>query len=112
MEKLKDALLEITDSDSITFIIGVMSDKDVSPMLEAIAPVAGRIICTKPNYWRAMDPDEIERVAKKLVNDVGILPTVGEAIEQALELSDENDVICITGSIFVAGDATQYLKES
>lgn len=112
MRNLKDALLETTKNDRITFVVGVMSDKDVSPMLEAIAPVAGRIICTKPDYWRAMDPAEIEREARRLVDDVEVVPSVPEAIERAVSLSDDDDVICITGSIFTAGDATHHLKES
>ncbi|MCK4456011.1 MAG: bifunctional folylpolyglutamate synthase/dihydrofolate synthase [Thermoplasmata archaeon] len=112
MEKLRVALLETTKNDHITFVVGMMSDKDVSPMLEAIAPVAGRIICTKPDYWRAMDPEEIEREARRLVDDVEVAPSVHEAIERALSLSDDDDVICITGSIFTAGDATHHLKDS
>ncbi|MFQ5909973.1 MAG: bifunctional folylpolyglutamate synthase/dihydrofolate synthase, partial [Thermoplasmata archaeon] len=111
MEKLRVALLETTKNDHITFVVGVMSEKDVAPMLGAIAPVAGRIICTKPDYWRAMNPAEIEREARKLVDDVEVVPTVPEAIERALSLSGEDDVICITGSIFTAGDATHHLKD-
>lgn len=111
MRSLKDALLETTKSDRITFVVGVMSDKDVSPMLEAIAPVAGRIICTKPDYWRAMDPEEIGREARRFVDDVEIAPSVPEAIERAVALSGDDGVVCITGSIFMAGDATHYLKD-
>ncbi|MCJ2556790.1 MAG: bifunctional folylpolyglutamate synthase/dihydrofolate synthase [Candidatus Thermoplasmatota archaeon] len=111
LRNLKDALLETTKNDHITFVVGVMSDKDVSSMLEAIAPVAGRIICTKPDYWRAMEPEEIAREAAKSVDEVEVAPNVPEAIERAVSLSDENDVICITGSIFMAGDATQYFNE-
>lgn len=110
MRNLKDALLETTRNDHITFVVGVMSDKDASPMLEAIAPVAGRIICTKPDYWRAMDPEEIGREARRFVDVVEIAPSVPEAIERAVALSDDDDVVCITGSIFMAGDATHYLK--
>lgn len=110
MRNLKDALLETTKKDHVTFVVGVMSDKDVSPMLEAIAPVAERIICTRPDYWRAMDPEEIEREARKLVDNVEVAPSVPDAIERAISLSGEDDVICITGSIFMAGDATTHLK--
>ncbi len=112
MRNLKDALLETTKNDHITFVVGVMSDKDASPMLEAIAPVAGRIICTKPDYWRAMDPEDIGREARRYVDDVEVVPSVPEAIERAVALSDDDDVVCITGSIFMAGDATHYLKDT
>lgn len=111
LRSLKDALLEATKSDCITFVVGVMSDKDVSSMLEAIVPVAGRIICTKPNYWRAMDSEEIGREARRLLDDVEVVPGVPEAIERAVSLSGDDGVVCITGSIFIAGDATAHLKE-
>lgn len=111
MRSLKDALLETTKNDRITFVVGVMSDKDVVAMLEAIAPVAGRIICSKPDYWRAMDPEEIGREARRFVDDVEIAPSVPEAIERAVALSGDDGVVCITGSIFMAGDATHYLKD-
>jgi dihydrofolate synthase/folylpolyglutamate synthase len=112
MENLRDALAETTKNSRITFVVGMMSDKDVSPMLEAIAPVAGRIICTKPNYWRAMDPEEIGRKAKRYINEVEVAPRVPEAIERAVALSNDDDVVCITGSIFMAGDAMHHLKDS
>ncbi len=112
MRNLKDALLEITKNDHITFVVGVMSDKDVSTMLEAIAPVAGRIICSKPGYWRAMDPEDIGGEARRFVDDVEVVPSVPEAIERAVSLSDDDDVVCITGSVFMAGDATHHLKGS
>ncbi|MCK4456112.1 MAG: bifunctional folylpolyglutamate synthase/dihydrofolate synthase [Thermoplasmata archaeon] len=110
MRNMKEALLEAVGKDKITFVVGAMSDKDVFPMLEAIAPVAERIICTKPDYWRAMDPEEVEREARKLVDDVEVVRSVPEAIERAVSLVSEDDVICITGSIFMAGDATAHLK--
>ena len=112
MRNLRDALLETTKNDHITFVVGVMSDKDVSPMLEAIVPVAGRIICTKPDYWRAMDPEEIAREAAKSVDEVEVAPTVPEAIERALSVSGGRGVICVTGSIFIAGEATEYFDKA
>ena len=70
-----------------------------------------RIICTKPDYWRAMNPEDVEREARKLVDDVEVVPRVSDAIERAISLVCEDDVICITGSIFMAGDATENLKQ-
>jgi dihydrofolate synthase/folylpolyglutamate synthase len=110
MRNLKEALIEAVGKDRITFVVGVMSDKEVLPMLEAVAPVAERVICTRPDYWRAMDPEDVGREARKLLNEVEVVASVPEAVERAISLAVEDDVICVTGSIFMAGDATAHLK--
>lgn len=108
MANLRTALQDITEGSRVTFVIGVMSDKDIASMIEAIAPITRRVICTRPTYWRAMDSEEIAEEAAKSMDSVEVVPTVPEAIEMAVSTSRSGDVVCITGSIFTAGEAMKY----
>jgi folylpolyglutamate synthase/dihydropteroate synthase len=37
--------------------------------------------------------------------------TVGEAIQLALRATSQDDLVCVTGSFYVVGDAMKYVSE-
>ena len=41
----------------LVLVIGVMADKEINKMLKAIIPLADYLICTRPVYSRAADPE-------------------------------------------------------
>ena len=67
---------------------------------------------TKANIPRAMD----ENILKNTAFASGIpgesFSKVGNAIENAVKLASDKDLILIVGSIFIVGDALQYLKNN
>ena len=43
--------------------------------------------------------------------DVSITPSVPKAIEKALSIASESDVICIMGSLYVVAEAREYFSK-
>jgi dihydrofolate synthase/folylpolyglutamate synthase len=107
---LKSALKGIFNDHRFTFIIGIMRDKDIPKIVEEITQLASNIIITKPRFERASEPEIIEKEVKKHLNNVKIIQDVKEAIENAIDNAANEDVICITGSIFNVGEAIEVLK--
>ena len=82
----------------IWLIYGVMRDKAVREMTEMLFPLAERVITTAPNNSRALPPEQIPG------DNVEIAPTVPDAVSRIQE-AFPTDVIVITGSLFVVGEA-------
>jgi dihydrofolate synthase/folylpolyglutamate synthase len=106
--------LDIFDYKRMILILGILNDKDVEPMIKEIAPLAHTIIATKPKSERAYDPKIIadaakKYIAKEFIKNVVIEEDVSEAVKHALSTAKKNGLICITGSIYTAGEAKEFL---
>lgn len=98
----------------ITMIFGAMRDKDVSEIAEILFPTAATLILTRPNNERAMIVDELETIAREILDKSTIIKTlsVDEALAKAKLLSEKCNIILVTGSLYLVGEAQQILKQS
>ena len=109
-QRLAQALREVFQHERWTLVIGVSADKDLAAMLDALLPVAARVIVTRARSVRAADVETLsQRVA-----DRGVAPTTTTDVAEALAiaLADQSPII-ITGSLFTVADArVAWLKRS
>jgi dihydrofolate synthase/folylpolyglutamate synthase len=96
----------------VTMIFAAMKDKDVREIGEILFPRAERLVLTKPENSRALDPDEILRRIPDLIDIDKILLTkkVVDAIKRANEVTAEDGLILITGSLYLVGEAKRILS--
>jgi dihydrofolate synthase/folylpolyglutamate synthase len=74
----------------IIIVLGIMGDKDIRGIMEPLLPLASEIILTAPAYSRAASSNKLVDVAASLgFFDVWIAPTVKDAIEMAIEKSQQ-----------------------
>lgn len=92
-------------------IMGVMKDKDYPTMIMMIAPYCNKMIFTKVDIPRAALPVELAHIARDINKNTIITNTVKESIEIALSEADYEDIIFITGSIYVVGEARKILSD-
>ena len=91
-------------------ILGTSRDKDVAAIAAALVPEAAAVILTRSRHHRAMDIDRIvAEVGLHLRGPLVITADVGAALAAARELASPADLICITGSLFVAAEAREAL---
>jgi len=92
--------------DSMVVIFGCCADKDVAGMLERITSGADKVIFTKVNNIRTADPEEL---AARYVEQYGKMAQVANTLEDALAIANravtKEDLICITGSFYLVGEA-------
>ncbi len=95
----------------ITFITGVMQDKDYGKMYDLIAPFAKKFVVVKPENPRAFDYHELGKFLKNRYN-VEIIEgeNIQLGIEKALESSNKEDVIIAFGSLYMAGEIRSYFE--
>jgi len=105
--KLKRSLEQYFDFDRAILIIGASSDKDLAGIVSALVPLFDKVIATRSIHPRAMATAPIvaefsrHGVKAQEADDISI------ALPLALTLAGENDLICVTGSLFVVAGAIE-----
>jgi dihydrofolate synthase / folylpolyglutamate synthase len=93
----------------LTFVFGAMRDKAIGEIAEILFPLAERVVLTKADNPRSATPAEIRAAAVRTSVDILDTENVPCAISKAKQLSSSGDLIVITGSIYVVGEAMREL---
>ena len=89
----------------LTYIIGVLADKEHEKMLKLLLPRAEAVYTITPNNPRALDGRELAEEAAKMHDQVCCCNTIEEAVDKALRHAAEHKTpILAFGSL-------SYLKE-
>ena len=94
------------------FILGLNTDKNISAIWKQLLGLSRLCIATCSQNPRSMAPSDIAEVVTTFggtEDEVITTETVAEAIERARAIATEDDVICITGSIYVVGEAREHI---
>lgn len=96
--------LELFDYDKLILGIGILKDKDVDHMIEKLAPIADIIVVTEVKMPRKLDAESLALEIKKYNENVYIEKEVKDAINKAIELASERDIIVFGGSLYLIGE--------
>ena len=106
-QRLAQALGECFEPGRRHLVFGTSVGKDVSRMLDALLPVASTVTLTRSHHERSVPLDRLtEAVAERGVAAT-IVPEVHEAIEHALTQAGPGELVIVTGSLFVVGEALE-----
>ncbi len=106
--KLRQALLDFFPGRKITLVFGASADHPFTDALRELLPVVERTLVTRSRHPRAATPETLLEAATRLGSRASIVTPVEEAVAAALQNSEINDLICVTGSIFTVADAREY----
>jgi len=95
----------------LILVLGVLADKDFGLMLDTLAPLADVLVLTKADYERAASTDELMTRASGLAGSVLVREPVSEALHWALSNAGEDDMVLVSGSLYVVGEAMACLEE-
>ncbi|MGA3084681.1 MAG: folylpolyglutamate synthase/dihydrofolate synthase family protein [Thermodesulfobacteriota bacterium] len=112
MRVLAAALLKVFSFKKLLIVFGMMKDKNIKQTLNCLIPLAGKIILTRAEYDRSADPEYIKRVIKDNRRPTLVVPDISLAVNQALQEAGPEDLILITGSLFVVGEARAWWERS
>ena len=97
--------------DSVVVIFGCNTDKDVRGMLEALQYGADKAIFTRSNSPKAVSPDELAEMYTEICGKMcQTAASLGPALQLAKSAVSKEDLICITGSFYLIGQAKMRLK--
>ena len=106
-QKLRQSLQQYFKYNKAVLVIGMSSDKDLPGIVAELAPAFSQVIVTRSLHPRAMAAAPIAAEFNK--HGITALQTddIAEAMPLALSLVGENDMICVTGSLFIAAGAIE-----
>jgi dihydrofolate synthase/folylpolyglutamate synthase len=85
-------------------IFAASTDKDLSGMLGILAPTFTHVFLTRYDNARSAAPHDLaERLRRCADTPCTLCPTAAEAWQAALAFAGPDDLICVTGSVFLAG---------
>ncbi|MCL2522715.1 MAG: bifunctional folylpolyglutamate synthase/dihydrofolate synthase [Erysipelotrichales bacterium] len=96
----------------ITFVFGVLKDKQYRKMIELFAPIAKSIYAVKPESERALDPFWLSMVLGEYGITAKIPRNIQEALDLALSEISSNDILCIFGSFYLVGPTREILRRT
>jgi dihydrofolate synthase/folylpolyglutamate synthase len=92
-------------------ILGLMGDKDVSLIVERLAPILDGVVTTAVDDPRAIPPEELAaRVAREV--DVPVLSSdeVEHALDMARAEAGAEGAVLVTGSLYLVGEIRDMLE--
>ncbi len=95
--------------EPLVMVIGIMGDKELAPMVRALAGAADRVVFSRPVYERAADPEDLAALAPEGCR-FEVVENLGAAITRAEELAGSRGAVLITGSLFTVGEALELLE--
>ncbi|MDG2422666.1 MAG: bifunctional folylpolyglutamate synthase/dihydrofolate synthase [Phycisphaerales bacterium] len=100
-------------NDSMICIFGCCQDKDIDGLLDKVALGGDKIIFTKAsNQPRAAEPEDLaKRFAERHNRVCQVEPQLASALETAAQAASRDDLICITGSFYLVGEAKRHLAQ-
>jgi dihydrofolate synthase/folylpolyglutamate synthase len=102
--KLRHALTHDYAYERLWLVLGITMGKDISGMMELLLPLAETTVATASTHPRATNTELLASLATDLGYEIIKSYTVREALMTAWSLAGPDDLICVTGSIFVVGD--------
>lgn len=106
--KLVSAIRRHFIFDRGILVIGISVDKDVDGMVQQLAPGFQEVIVARSKHPRSAPPEMIAGKFESHGFRPKICSSVLEAIEVSLSEAKREDLICITGSLFVVGEALTW----
>ena len=88
-----------------TLIMGASFDKDVDGMVSELGPLFNRFIVTGSQHPRAMSPELLEGKFTEYRLKAEVTADIPAAL--SLATRESGNLICVTGSLFVVGEAME-----
>ena len=102
---------EFALTGTIVVVAGFLRGRDPAEMLDALgARDAGFLIACTPDSPRAIPAPEVAAAASGLGIVAEAISSVDEAVHRALGLASSDDLVLITGSLYVVGPARTLIR--
>jgi dihydrofolate synthase / folylpolyglutamate synthase len=108
--RLRESLVQYFEPVNTILVIGASGDKDVDAVVKELAPVFNTVFVTKANNPRSCAPERLAAEFAKYGIQAQITQDIPTAIKKAKTIATADDLICVTGSLFVVGEALEHIN--
>lgn len=112
VQALLNDLREAFSFQKLHVIVGLLADKDYRQIAKLISSAADEILVVTPDSDRGLEADLLSREFNALGREVHIVADFQKEFDRLVEKASPEDLICITGSHYVAGQFISFYKKS
>jgi len=94
----------------IKLVLGILEDKEVEAIISSVCPLASEVIVTTPDSPRAMPPERLAERVRAYCQNVSVEPNVERALDIAIQDLDEDDLLLVSGSLYLIGKVRSYIR--
>ncbi len=105
---LKEVITTIFQDRPVVLILGLSSDKPIKAILNTLLPLSRLTFLTQAESPRALPVKNLLAQARDLGHRAKTTDSLKPAINQALSRLKPDDILVITGSFFIAGEALAF----
>jgi len=109
---LARALRTIFHFRNLLLVIGILKDKDALGIVSKLAPLSEKVFATQPQTERALPSETLAKVCQLFGKKVTACETVEKALKSAMNEAERDDLICVTGSLYVIGEALNFISSA
>jgi dihydrofolate synthase / folylpolyglutamate synthase len=107
---LREALEKEFHFRRLILVIGILKDKDIGSILNILFPLADHIILSQPHTDRAAPVQFLRKALGKSGTKADVVEDLETAIRKGLTLTGSDDLLCITGSLYMVGEAKAFFQ--
>ncbi|MBC2398244.1 bifunctional folylpolyglutamate synthase/dihydrofolate synthase [Clostridium tetanomorphum] len=108
---LKNSVERYFKYNKMVLILGILADKQVEDMVRTITPMAYKVIAVTPHSYRAENSNILVEVIKKHNKNCESIDDYEEAYKKALSYCNEDDLVLISGSLYMIGDMRKIVRK-
>lgn len=105
---LADNLKSYYPHRKITFVCGVLADKDYREMMKPLFPLAYRFAAVTPENRRALRAETLASFLNSYHSNVMTGRTIRDTVSHCLNTASREEVICVFGSLYYIGEVREY----
>jgi dihydrofolate synthase/folylpolyglutamate synthase len=95
-------------------VLSISADKDAESILDALLPHAHSATLTRAEPIRSLTPEAIAAAVRGRIPEqaLRVVPNPHLALRAAREALGHGDVLCVAGSVYLAGIARSVLRDA
>jgi dihydrofolate synthase/folylpolyglutamate synthase len=95
-------------------VLSVSAGKDLAAICSALVPEADVVTVTRAEAVRSLDPKQVAEAVRAVQGraEVRVVPNPHLALRAAREALREDELLCVSGSFYLAGIARRVLRET
>ncbi len=104
MEALCAALDDYFPGRPVVLVFGMIATHDIVEPAALIAGRARMAVITEPAHYRSVPAEVLAAEVRRHLAAVEVIPDRAAAVARALAAAGPDDVVCVTGSVYLVGD--------
>ena len=113
-ESVRNMTLELRENFKFSrcfVVLGLMQDKKIDEVIKILSQLGDHFSLVPINPPRGEAPDKLAEKLKIYNKPSQIFATVSDALQAVKQIASQNDLICITGSIFLVAKAKEFFND-